>query len=109
MSSKRFPITLPMVVYSQLCNRSDLFSFYKEALAGDDGNFVSRYARIHGKTPYEALDDVVDRLILRDETVRAILGIGMARDAWDSFTAGFTQFHILSPRYRLHEVIPEFY
>ena len=98
-----------MVIYSQLCNCSDLFSFYKEALAGDDGNFVSRYARIQGKTPYEALDVIVDRLILRDETVRTILGAGKARDAWDSFTAGFTQFHILAPRYRMHEVIPEFY
>ena len=98
-----------MVVYSQLCTRRDIFSFYKEALAGDDGNFGSRYTRIHGKRPYEALDDVADRLILRDETVRTILGAGKARDAWDSFTAGFTQFHILAPRYKLHEVIPEFY
>ncbi|KAK7678713.1 hypothetical protein QCA50_018295 [Cerrena zonata] len=88
---------------------NDLFSFYKEALAGDDGNFVNRYARLHGKTLQQTLEEMVDRLVLRDETVRAILGEGKARDAWDSFTSGFIQFHVLTPRYKLHDVIPEFH
>ena len=78
-------------------------------MAGDEGNFISRYARLHGKAVHEALEDVVERLTLRDQTVRAILGDGKARDAWDSFTAGFIKFHIITPRYKLRDVIPEFY
>ncbi|CAL1716263.1 unnamed protein product [Somion occarium] len=88
---------------------NDMFSFYKEMLAGDRGNYVHRYASVHGKTIRETLQDIVERLIRSDENVRAILGEGKARDAWDSFTAGFAQFHIYAPRYKLHEVIPELF
>ncbi|KAK7683864.1 hypothetical protein QCA50_013242 [Cerrena zonata] len=82
---------------------NDLLSFYKEALAGESDNFVNIYARLHGKTLHQTLEDIVDRLVQRDETVRAILGEGKARDAWDSFTSGYIQFHLIAPRYKLNE------
>ena len=86
---------------------SDLFSFYKEAIAGDTGNFIHRYSRVHRKTIRDTFEDMKERVINRNNTIRMILGEGKARDAWDSFAKGFIQFHIVSPRYKLRDVIPE--
>lgn len=94
---------------AKVLNVSDLFSFYKEELSGDQGNLVHRYARIHGKTVQQSLEDISSRLVFRDATVKAILGDGKAREAWELFTSGYIQFHILCPRYKLRAVLPEYH
>lgn len=47
---------------------------------------------------------MVNEVVAAAKNVRAHLGTGPAREAWDSFEAGFIHFHIRSPRYRLKEI-----
>ncbi|KAF8887826.1 isoprenoid synthase domain-containing protein [Infundibulicybe gibba] len=62
-----FPPDIPPQTYVQivpdminyLANVNDIFSFYKEELAGEMGNHVSLIARVRGCTKLEALEHLV--------------------------------------------------
>ena len=83
---------------------SDILSFYKETLEGDTSSYIHSRASIAGQCPYETLREVIDEVVAATERIHAVLGTGPARDAWDSFEAGYIQFHFGDPRYRLQEV-----
>ncbi|EMD31444.1 hypothetical protein CERSUDRAFT_162846 [Gelatoporia subvermispora B] len=88
------------------CNYgNDIMSFYKEVLEGETGNYVQDRALVSGKTSLEALNDVIEDTIAIVERVRRILGEGKARDAWESFVAGYISYHVNNPRYRLADII----
>ena len=95
--------------YSPLTYYSDLFSFYKEALEQDQANYINQYSRVNSKSLGESLDDLSKKLVLVIDKVRSILGEGNARDAWDSFVSGYTHFHLYCPRYKLCEIVPEYF
>lgn len=48
---------------------------------------------------------MIDEAVAATERVRHILGEGKARDAWESFANGYISVHLLSPRYRLQQLI----
>jgi len=88
------------------CNyTNDIMSFYKEELSGETGTYVQDRALVTGKSSLAALHDLIEDTVAGVERVRAILGEGRARDAWEGFVAGYISFHIYSPRYRLTEII----
>ena len=89
--------------------RSDLFSFYKETLEGDETNYINRYARVHRRSLEESVNDLSDKLVLAVDKVKKILGEGKALEAWEYFVAGYTHFHLYCPRYKLSTVVPEYF
>ena len=91
------------------CLISDLFSFYKESLEEDQGNYLHQYARTYNKTTEEVVDDILAKTLTSNEKVRRILGEGKAREAWESFASGYTHYHLYCPRYKLSEVVPEYF
>ncbi|CAL1716300.1 unnamed protein product [Somion occarium] len=88
---------------------NDLFSFYKETLEGDRGNYINQYALVHERSTSEAVSDLVDKLVSVAENVRNILGDGSAREAWEDFVSGYTHFHLYCPRYKLAGILPEYF
>jgi hypothetical protein len=84
---------------------SDMFSFFKEELAGETLNFVSMSAQSKEVTKVEALQ------ILADETSqcynRASQLLESDTEAWEAFRAfcvGYVGFHGLSSRYKLDQL-----
>lgn len=88
---------------------SDLLSFPKESLQGETNNYVSQHAAIHSQEVSHSLLDLSDRLVALYSRIEMILGDGPEQKAWESFAAGFTEFHLYVPRYRLRDVIPEYF
>ena len=84
-------------------------SYYKELLDRDEATYVTRYAQLNGKTVEAAAGDLSERLVSIIERIRNILGDGQAREAWEDFASGYVHFHIFCPRYKLKEVIPEYF
>lgn len=70
---------------------------------------MSQFATIHGQTPLEAVKTIAEKVLAVDQRVKDILGDGPERKAWESFTAGYAEFHLHTPRYRLRDLLPEFY
>ena len=87
---------------------SDLMSFYKEEEDGETDNYVHRHARAHDQTVAESLKNLLDEVVAIVHVVEGML-TGSARHAWDQFVAGYTQFHLHTPRYLMNEVMPEFF
>lgn len=98
-----------LTVPNYACLLSDLYSFYKEFKAGETDNYVSQFAVIHGQTPLEAFKTIAENVLAMDRRVKDILGDGPERQAWESFTAGYAEFHLHTPRYCLKDLLPEFY
>ncbi|THH31856.1 hypothetical protein EUX98_g2330 [Antrodiella citrinella] len=95
------------VAFICLCN--DLLSFHKECKAGEEDNYVSQHAAIFHQSATHSLRDIVERMVSLDRTVKTLLGdTTPERRAWDSYVAGYIEFHLQSPRYCLKEVLPEF-
>ncbi|KAH8100321.1 isoprenoid synthase domain-containing protein [Cristinia sonorae] len=88
---------------------NDMFSFYKEEKAGETWTYVHNYARVHDLTVPEALEKVKQLAIDVVHRIRGVLGEGPERDAWESFAAGYTQFHLQTARYQLQEILPEYF
>lgn len=84
---------------------SDIMSFYKEELAGDQGTYILDRACATGKTHVEALYEVVKDTVEIVKRVRRILGEGSARDTWDTFVPVYIAFHASTPKYRLREIV----
>ncbi|KAI0926369.1 terpene cyclase, variant 2 [Taiwanofungus camphoratus] len=99
---------LPYVM-QYLAYANDVMSFYKEELVGEVDNYVHGRAAATGKPVPEAFRDTVDETVAASDRVRTILGEGEARDVWDTFIKGYVYFHIISTRYRLHEILGDQY
>ena len=100
----RVPISpLTPLIYSVM------FSYYKEAKAGETGTYLHTYGNVHGLTEPEVLESIVEQTVQVVERIRAILGEGEAREAWENFAAGYTQFHLYTARYKLAEIFPEYF
>lgn len=83
---------------------SDILSYYKEELANELSNYIHDRVIVTGIAPSDTLRNVIDESVSASERVRAILGEGDARDAWDAFVRGYIKFHIDDPRYRLRQL-----
>ncbi|KAI0343532.1 terpenoid synthase [Trametopsis cervina] len=105
----KFPATAP---YAQtipdidfvLGHINDLFSFYKEELAGEYNNSICRRAQVMQLTIGEALAGVAEEVLQGIGRVRANL-TGEEKETWERFLSKYLTFHCLAPRYRLSEII----
>ncbi|TCD63981.1 terpene cyclase [Steccherinum ochraceum] len=88
---------------------NDMFSFYKETKAGETWTYIHNYARVNNLTIPQALEKVKEEAVAVVNRIRNILGEGPERDAWESFAAGYTQFHLHTARYQLKEILPEWF
>ena len=87
---------------------SDLLSFYKEYMDGETDNYMSQLAVSNGQSQIQTVRSVAEKLVDIDRRIKDILGDGGERRAWESFTAGYVEFHLRTPRYRLEELLPEY-
>lgn len=84
---------------------NDLFSFYKEELQSDRKNYIHVHAKSEGVSPAQALELMVERMIVIFHNIRAIASENLAlQQAVDGFLHGFLLFHLGSSRYRLQEL-----
>ena len=83
---------------------SDLFSFYKEELAGEKANFVNERARVTGKDVYSVLFELADEVVALVKKIRELLGDDKTKDTFEQFIVQYAAFHMYTPRYRLGEV-----
>ena len=85
---------------------SDVYSFYKEVLEGDTGNYISVRAQCQGISAVTALQQLVDEVVKSDAQACKILEIDqVALDIWKKFTYGNAVFHLSCDRYRLPELM----
>lgn len=84
-------------------NLSDLFSFYKEELAGDYDNMIHRRATVNNQDVLEALRDTAEDILLAVERVRRNL-TGREKEMWEIFIAKYVSFHCFTKRYRVSEI-----
>lgn len=88
---------------------SDLCSFYKEVKDNEKDNYVSQLAAINGQSPIQAVQHLADKVVAIDLRIKDILGDSPERKTWESFATAYTEFHIHSARYRLREILSEYY
>ena len=81
--------------------------FKSEAKSGETGTYVLNLAAANRKGPHETIADLINYTTALVQRVRMILGEGKARDAWESFAAGYIRFHLQSERYKLGEILPD--
>lgn len=84
---------------------SDLLSFFKEELAGENLNFVSMSASSNNVTKIEALKRLADEVAQCYSRASQLLQSTPA--AWEAFRAfcvGYVGFHSLSVRYKLDQL-----
>ncbi|KAG9028715.1 hypothetical protein FS837_003800 [Tulasnella sp. UAMH 9824] len=84
---------------------SDVLSFYKELLAGETDNYVHLRAAAEEKIPMQVLHELSEEVI---DTVRRITSVASPNPElayiWQQFIHGYLEFHVKTPRYRLHEL-----
>jgi len=90
-------------VYLDYAN--DILSFYKEELAGENNNFVHDRAAVTSKDLLTVLSDTLGEVVGSVQRARTILQDKRARETWEEFIEGYVAFHLLSPRYRLEELL----
>ncbi|KAI0927893.1 terpene cyclase [Taiwanofungus camphoratus] len=88
---------------------NDILSFYKEELQNETGNYIQDRAAVTGRSALETLREVINDTVVAMGRIRAILGEGEARDAWESFAKGYISSHFVNPRYRLRDVFGDQY
>ncbi|KIY46191.1 terpenoid synthase, partial [Fistulina hepatica ATCC 64428] len=98
-----FPV-LPDMDYF-LSGINDLFSFYKEELKGEEGNFVHMRARAEGKPPMQVAAELSEELLVARSTIHAALRPHPeAFKAWIDREKGYIAWHMFLPRYKLQEI-----
>ncbi len=86
-------------------SNSDVLSFYKEELAGDENTLISFTARSLGANKNVVLRDLANEVIETDKNVRLVLASdGAALRAYNAFVEQYVAFHRSLPRYRLNEL-----
>ncbi|RDB26110.1 Trichodiene synthase [Hypsizygus marmoreus] len=84
---------------------NDILSFYKEELAGEQGNYIYNRAHAEGKAPLSVLSDTIEELLEASAMVSvALQRTPEALDAWKNFEAGVISWHLEQDRYRLKEL-----
>ncbi|KZV99794.1 terpenoid synthase [Exidia glandulosa HHB12029] len=108
-----FPAELPVQSYIQtipdlveyLCSANDILSFYKEELAGETVNQVSLLAVAQGRSKADVLAALVAGCVSAHErTQRLLQPHPEALKAYLAFARGYIEFHVVTKRYRLHEL-----
>ena len=84
---------------------SDVLSFYKEEIAGEQPNFIHDRAAVTGRSVAEALSDTVDDAITATLAAREVLRGTPEGEACEAVMAGYVRFHFLAGRYRLRELL----
>ena len=95
---------VPQSQLTQLCP-SDILSFYKEEMDGEEDNYIHERALASGSSTSGALQEVIDETVAAVKRVRGILGDGPGRAAWENFAAGYIRVHTDNPRYRLKDIL----
>jgi hypothetical protein len=90
-----------------LINRvNDIFSFYKEELAGEDDNFVHMRAKTSGKDVIITLEDICDETIELVNNISATLATDTAAYlAFQGYLSGYIRFHLSTTRYCMKELM----
>lgn len=84
---------------------SDLLSFFKEELAGENVNHVSLIARCKGISKVAALESITKEAASSCMRIKATLeSDSLVKAAFEHFSQGYITFHTKSPRYRLQEL-----
>ncbi|KZV79138.1 terpenoid synthase [Exidia glandulosa HHB12029] len=108
-----FPAELPVQSYIQtipdlveyLCSANDILSFYKEELAGETVNQVSLLAVAQGRSKADVLAALVAGCVAAHERAQRLLKPHPeALKAYLAFARGYIEFHVVTKRYRLHEL-----
>ncbi|KAJ3537796.1 hypothetical protein NM688_g6623 [Phlebia brevispora] len=86
------------------CYVNDVFSFYKEELAGERNNYVHDLSTVTGKDISTVLFDVVEDVASTTQRARAVLK-GHALDAMEKFMQGYTYFFFIAPRYKVNHYL----
>lgn len=66
---------------------------------------MSQFATVHELSILEAAEKIASKIMAADEHVRKILGDGPEEEVWTAFTAGYAEFYLHTPRYRLQELL----
>ncbi|KAK8040903.1 terpenoid synthase [Apiospora phragmitis] len=92
-----------VIVFTNIVN--DVISFYKELLAGEQGNYIDMRAEKDGVDVITAQRALADEGIAVYHRVRATLADAPEYQAnFEAYARGITHFHTSSPRYRLREL-----
>ncbi|TFK66360.1 terpenoid synthase [Pluteus cervinus] len=96
--------SLPEVmVYSTEAN--DVFSYYKEVVAGETANYVSTVANCRQVSKIEALRILADDIAAASNlAVKMLKNCPEAHEAYLKFAQGYADFHFSSPRYKLEDL-----
>ncbi|KAF4615619.1 hypothetical protein D9613_012892 [Agrocybe pediades] len=95
-----------MTLVTDLTN--DVFSFYKEQLAGDQQNYVYNRAAVTQRSIKDTLKDLAEESIQANSRITQVLessGNTTALDIWRNFVNGYIGFHFTLNRYRLQELV----
>lgn len=84
---------------------SDILSFYKEELAGEQTNFVHERAKVNSQSVTDALYDTVNDAITSAVATREMLKGTLEGDICEAVMGAYAQWHLVEPRYRLGEII----
>ena len=88
---------------------SDVLSFYKEELAGENGNYISLEASQRGQEKIPVFRDLAHDVSLCVSRVADILEgtSSEANAAFQCFIGGYVSFHTsFDSRYRLNDLFP---
>lgn len=84
---------------------NDIFSFYKEELAGECMNFISVEARSSGQSKLDILRCLTDEAVeLHNEALAILWQCPDALEAYRQFSKGYVYFHTSCKRYKVSEL-----
>lgn len=84
---------------------SDILSFYKEEMAGEQANFVHERAKVTNQSVADALFDTVNDAISSAATAREMLKGTLEGDICEVVMGTYARWHLVEARYRLGEII----
>ena len=98
----------PLLNDNQYYSISDVLSFYKEELAGENGNYISLEANQRGQEKIPVFRDLARDVSLCVSRVESILeGNSEAKAAFLCFKSGYVSLHFsLDSRYHLNDLFP---
>ena len=87
---------------------SDVLSFYKEELAGENGNYISLEASQRRQEKIPVFRDLArDVSLCVSRGANILEGSSEAKDAYQCFIGGYVSFHIsYDSRYHLNDLFP---
>lgn len=96
------------IIFTNIVN--DVISCYKEALAGEKGNYIDMRAERDGVYFLTALRVVADEgICARNRVLAALVDIPESRASFDLYAMGITHFHTSEARYRIPELFGEIF